>query len=133
MAKSFNFARFWGKTWPKTSKKLGFGAGHAQKDIILTKRHSLRTSYLHCAILVTNKSYPQAHMALTRGYGSYPQVIHRVIHRPPIYKFHHSNPYQRLLGPDLIILYRVLSQLSIHTAALSMSPRPNSQRVSMRT
>ena len=105
MAKTFGFA----------SKTLGFWAGHAQKDIILPKRHSLRTSYLHCAILVTSKSYPQAHMALTRGYGSYPQVIHR----PPIYKFSTFNPYQRLLGPALIILYRELSRFSTHTAAFS--------------
>ena len=108
MAKTFGFA----------SKKLGFGAGHAQKDIILPKRHSLRTSYLHCAILVTSKSYPQAHMALTRGYGSYPQVIHRVIHMPPIYKFSTFHPYQRLLGPALIILYRELSHVLIATAAI---------------
>ena len=89
-------------------------------------------SYLNCAILVTSKSYPQAHMALTRWYGSYPQVIHRVIHRPPNPNFPHPNPHQRFLGLMLIILYRELSHFSIYTAAISRSPVANSQRVFIR-
>ena len=61
-------------------------------------------------------------MALTRGYKSYPQVIHRVIHMPPISNFPTLHPYQRFLGLELLILYRDLSQFLINAAALSMSP-----------
>lgn len=57
-------------------------------------------------------------MALTRGYGSYPQVIHRVIHRPPKPKISPSLSYQRLLGLILLILYRELSHVLIATAAI---------------
>ena len=107
-------------------KTLGFWAGHAK-------------SQRSCAILIGIRVAGSAqqlacrqNMALTRGYDSYPQVIHRVIHMPPIYKFHHPNPNQRLLGLIIVILYRESSQFSIDTAALSMFPKPNSQRVLIR-
>ena len=113
------FGQNMAKSKQKRAKPLAFGPG-------------MLKSQRSCAILIgirvagSAHSYPQLtgrqNMALTRGYRSYPQVIHRVIHMPPTYNFPHPNPYQRFLGPMPIILYRELSQFLINAAALSMSP-----------